>query len=76
MKIGIYLFIIIGGLLQACGSAMNAELYRSLKTRGSPHWFLSVSSSPFSFSPSPLSRSRCHPSKTSSKCLGGHPWLG
>lgn len=31
MKIGIYLFIIIGGLLQACGSAMNAELYRSLK---------------------------------------------
>ncbi len=30
MKIGIYLFIIIGGLLQAC-SAMNAELYRSLK---------------------------------------------
>ena len=31
MKIGIYLFIIIGGLLQACGSAMNAELYRALK---------------------------------------------
>jgi transporter family-2 protein len=31
MKIGIYFFIIIGGLLQACGSAMNAELYRSLK---------------------------------------------
>jgi transporter family-2 protein len=31
MKIGIYLFIIVGGLLQACGSAMNAELYRSLK---------------------------------------------
>jgi transporter family-2 protein len=31
MKIGIYLFIIIGGLLQACGSAMNAQLYRSLK---------------------------------------------
>jgi len=31
MKIGAYLFIIIGGLLQSCGSAMNAELYRSLK---------------------------------------------
>jgi transporter family-2 protein len=31
MKIGIYLFIIIGGLLQACGSAMNAELFRNLK---------------------------------------------
>jgi transporter family-2 protein len=31
MKIGPYLFIIIGGLLQSCGSAMNAELYRSLK---------------------------------------------
>lgn len=31
MKIGIYLFIIVGGLLQACGSAMNAQLYRSLK---------------------------------------------
>jgi len=31
MKAGIYLFIIVGGLLQACGSAMNAELYRSLK---------------------------------------------
>ena len=31
MKLGIYLFIIIGGLLQACGSAMNAQLFRSLK---------------------------------------------
>jgi bacterial/archaeal transporter family-2 protein len=31
MKLGAYIFIIIGGLLQSCGSAMNAELYRSLK---------------------------------------------
>jgi transporter family-2 protein len=31
MKFGAYVFIIIGGLLQSCGSAMNAELYRSLK---------------------------------------------
>ncbi|MBW4596384.1 MAG: DMT family transporter [Brasilonema angustatum HA4187-MV1] len=31
MKIGIYLFIIVGGLLQSCGAAMNAQLYRSLK---------------------------------------------
>ena len=31
MKIGAYVFIIVGGLLQSCGSAMNAELYRSLK---------------------------------------------
>jgi transporter family-2 protein len=31
MKLGAYVFIIIGGLLQSCGSAMNAELYRSLK---------------------------------------------
>ncbi len=31
MKVGVYLFIIVGGLLQACGSAMNAQLYRSLK---------------------------------------------
>ena len=31
MKIGVYLFIIVGGLLQACGSAMNAQLFRSLK---------------------------------------------
>jgi len=31
MKIGPYLFIIVGGLLQACGSAMNAQLYRLLK---------------------------------------------
>jgi transporter family-2 protein len=31
MKMGIYLFIVTGGLLQARGSAMNAELYRCLK---------------------------------------------
>ncbi|MGA2247364.1 MAG: DMT family transporter [Verrucomicrobiota bacterium] len=31
MKPGAYLFIIIGGLLQACGSVMNAKLFRSLK---------------------------------------------
>jgi transporter family-2 protein len=38
MKIGAYLFIIVGGLLQSCGSAMNAELYRSLKNP----WFASL----------------------------------
>jgi transporter family-2 protein len=31
MKFGAYVFIVIGGILQSCGSAMNAELYRSLK---------------------------------------------
>ena len=31
MKLGAYVFIIIGGLLQSCGSAMNAQLFRSLK---------------------------------------------
>ncbi len=30
MNPGIYLFIIVGGVLQAMGSAMNAQLYRSL----------------------------------------------
>ena len=30
MNPGIYLFIIIGGVLQAMGSAMNAQLYKSL----------------------------------------------
>ena len=30
MNTGIYLFIIVGGILQAMGSAMNAQLYRSL----------------------------------------------
>ena len=30
MNPGIYLFIIVGGMLQAMGSAMNAQLYRSL----------------------------------------------
>jgi bacterial/archaeal transporter family-2 protein len=30
MNTGIYLFIIVGGVLQAMGSAMNAQLYRSL----------------------------------------------
>lgn len=31
MRIGAYLFIIVGGLLQAAGGAMNAQLFRSLK---------------------------------------------
>jgi len=31
MNIGIYLFILIGGALQAMGSAMNAQLYKSLQ---------------------------------------------
>ncbi len=30
MNPGIYLFIIVGGVLQAMGSAMNAQLYKSL----------------------------------------------
>ena len=30
MNPGIYLFIIVGGVLQAIGSAMNAQLYKSL----------------------------------------------
>ncbi len=30
MNPGVYLFIIIGGVLQAMGSAMNAQLYKSL----------------------------------------------
>jgi transporter family-2 protein len=31
MNAGIYLFILIGGVLQAMGSAMNAQLYKSLQ---------------------------------------------
>lgn len=31
MNIGIYLFILVGGVLQAMGSAMNAPLYKSLQ---------------------------------------------
>jgi transporter family-2 protein len=31
MNTSIYLFIIVGGVLQAMGSAMNAQLYRSLQ---------------------------------------------
>ncbi len=38
MNPGIYLFIIIGGVLQAMGSAMNAQLYKSL---GNP-WLASL----------------------------------
>jgi transporter family-2 protein len=30
MNTGIHLFILIGGVLQAMGSAMNAQLYKSL----------------------------------------------
>jgi hypothetical protein len=33
MNIGIYLFILIGGALQAMGSAMNAQLYKVLTAR-------------------------------------------
>ena len=38
MNLGIYIFIIVGGILQAMGSAMNAQLYKSL---GNP-WLASL----------------------------------